>query len=64
MHLQTADLPLQAAVELFPVAGISPLTAETHRQWMGSEPQRVKVRRKVVAIAASAATAAALSADF
>lgn len=34
---------LQAAIELFPSAGISPLTAETHRQWMGSEPLRVKV---------------------
>lgn len=35
--------PPQAALELFPAAGISPVTADTHRQWLGSEPQRVKV---------------------
>ncbi|KAL4419270.1 hypothetical protein ABPG77_004828 [Micractinium sp. CCAP 211/92] len=33
----------KAALELFPAAGISPLTSETHRQWASAEPQRVKV---------------------
>lgn len=45
LMLCAASLSLQAAVDLFPSAGISPLTAETHRQWMGSEPQRIKVTR-------------------
>lgn len=32
----------QAALELFPAAGITPVTAESHRQWIGADPLRVK----------------------
>ncbi|KAL4420014.1 hypothetical protein ABPG75_007112 [Micractinium tetrahymenae] len=40
--LASKDL-YKAALELFPASGISPLTAETHRQWASTEPQRVKI---------------------
>ena len=60
LMLCAANLPPQAAIELFPSAGISPLTAETHRQWMGSEPQRVKVTLPGLAIAAAGLNSANL----
>ena len=33
----------QAALELFPAAGISAVTSGTHRQWLGADVGRVKV---------------------
>ena len=39
---------LQAALELFPVAGIIAVTSETYPHWVSTDPARVRVRPATV----------------
>ena len=43
-------LCLQAALELFPTVGITPVTAETYPHWVSTDPTRVRVRWVAAAV--------------